>query len=85
MAAQERRLNALRQLHGWHLFNMKYELSDTIINNIKGFLLRTDLKGKEVPAYLDILNSLVPIEDAKPNERGQDISGDIKPDSSSDK
>lgn len=37
---------------------MKYEISNEIKNNILVFLERTELQGKEVPAYIQIMNAL---------------------------
>jgi len=37
---------------------MKYELSEQVVNNLIAFLNRTDLKGSEVGAFLDIINAL---------------------------
>jgi len=37
---------------------MKYELSEQVKNNLVAFLNRTDLKGSEVGAFIDILNAL---------------------------
>jgi len=35
---------------------MKYEISDQIKNNLLAFLNRVDLKGSEVPYFIEILN-----------------------------
>ena len=37
---------------------MKYELNEQVINNLKAFLNRVDLKGSEVPAYISIMNAI---------------------------
>ena len=37
---------------------MKYELNDEQLNNLKVFLLRVDLKGSEVPAYVSLMNAI---------------------------
>lgn len=37
---------------------MKYEISEQVKNNLLVFLQRTDLKGNEVPAYVEIINIL---------------------------
>ena len=37
---------------------MKYEISEQAKNNLLVFLQRTDLKGNEVPAYVEIINIL---------------------------
>lgn len=44
----------------------KYELPTHVISNIQNFLGRTDIKGAEVPAYVEIMNALrSPIEEDK--------------------
>lgn len=40
------------------MINVRYEIPDHVIHNIKEFMLRVDLKGQEVPAYVEILNIL---------------------------
>lgn len=35
---------------------MKYEISDQVKNNLLAFLNRVDLKGNEVPYFIEILN-----------------------------
>lgn len=37
---------------------MKYEISEQVKNNLLVFLQRTELKGNEVPAYVEIINIL---------------------------
>lgn len=37
---------------------MKFELSEQVINNLKAFLNRVDLKGSEVGAFCEIVNAL---------------------------
>jgi len=37
---------------------MKYEISDQVKNNLLAFLNRVDLKGSEVPYYIEIINAL---------------------------
>lgn len=34
------------------------ELSDEQLNNLSVFLQRTELKGKEVPAFVEIVNAI---------------------------
>lgn len=37
---------------------MKYELSENVLHNLEIFLKRVELKGEEVPAYVDVINAL---------------------------
>lgn len=37
---------------------MKFELNEQVLNNLKAFLLRVDMKGSEVPSYVEIINAL---------------------------
>ena len=37
---------------------MKLEISEAILNNLKTFLGRVDLKGTEVPAFVEVINVL---------------------------
>ena len=37
---------------------MKIELTDQQINNLKAFLERVSLSGREVPMYLEAINAL---------------------------
>lgn len=48
---------------------MKYEMSEQMIKNIMAIINKSDLKGYEIPAYLDIINALnTPIkEEPKPS------------------
>ena len=41
---------------------MKYEISDQVKNNLLAFLNRVDLKGSEVPAYIEIINAFANIQ-----------------------
>ena len=43
---------------------MKYELNEQVLNNLKTFLNRVDLKGGEVGAFCEVINALSsPIKD----------------------
>lgn len=37
---------------------MKYEIPDSVINNLKVFLNRVNLNGNEVPAFIEIISAL---------------------------
>lgn len=37
---------------------MKIELTEQLLNNLQIFLQRVDLKGNEVPAFVEIMNAL---------------------------
>jgi len=46
---------------------MKIELSVQQIQNLKQLLQRVDIKGAEVPVYIDILNAINKPEKEEPN------------------
>lgn len=48
---------------------MKIELTEQQLNNLQVFLQRLDLKGNEVPAFVEIMNALnKPVIDESPKE-----------------
>jgi hypothetical protein len=43
---------------------MKFEINEQVLNNLKAFLNRVDLKGTEVGAFCEVINVLsTPIKD----------------------
>ena len=42
--------------------NYKFEMSEEVLQYLQMFLNRVPLEGKEVPLFIDVINSLKPIQ-----------------------
>lgn len=55
----------------------KYEFTEQQVSNLRIFLGRTDIKGSEVPAYVEIVNALVnPIQEELKEKEGEISRGE---------
>ena len=53
---------------------MILKLTEVQLNNLKAFLERVDLKGNEVPAYVDIINAINQVElEAQKSEKEDEV------------
>ena len=47
---------------------MKVELNDRVLEILEKFLNRVELKGAEVPQFLEVINALRPIQTSEEND-----------------